>query len=128
MKRVLKLVESLLDGGINGSLSSLEEVKLEGIKVGTVTLSEARNAKEMMLCGSGVLVTPVVQWDEQIISNGNFRVFKFSFNCHRSLWGFPFFFTGNPGPVTLKLRELMEKDLKDDSNPQRIKIPSRIST
>ncbi|KAL1312548.1 hypothetical protein AAHE18_16G047500 [Arachis hypogaea] len=32
-----------------------------------VTVEEGKSAAEMMLIGSGVLVCPVVQWDEQVI-------------------------------------------------------------
>jgi 4-amino-4-deoxychorismate lyase len=44
-----------------------------------VTVEEGKKADEMMLIGSGVLVRPVVQWDEQVIGDGrNFPVMY----CH----------------------------------------------
>lgn len=58
-KRVLALAEGLVREG-----------KLHGIKVDSVTVDEGKKADEMMLIGSGVLVRPVVQWDEQVIGNG----------------------------------------------------------
>lgn len=58
-KRVLALAECLLKQG-----------KLTGIRVKNVTVEEGKEADEMMLIGSGVLVCPVVQWDEQVIGDG----------------------------------------------------------
>ncbi|TKY74575.1 D-amino-acid transaminase [Spatholobus suberectus] len=58
-KRVLTLAECLVREG-----------KLRGIRMKNVTLEEGKNADEMMLLGSGILVRPVVQWDEQIIGCG----------------------------------------------------------
>ncbi|KAK6912719.1 hypothetical protein RJ641_022320 [Dillenia turbinata] len=43
--------------------------KLPGIKVGNVSAEEGKKAIEMMLIGSGILVWPVVQWDEQVIGD-----------------------------------------------------------
>lgn len=58
-KRVLVLAEGLLREG-----------KIKGIRVEDVTGDEGKKANEMMLLGSGVLVRPVIQWDEQIIGDG----------------------------------------------------------
>lgn len=58
-RRVLTLAEFLLKEG-----------KLQGIKVKNVAVEEGKKAEEMMLIGSGVLVCPVVQWDEQVIGDG----------------------------------------------------------
>jgi hypothetical protein len=35
-----------------------------------VSVQEGKAAEEMMLIGSGILVKPVVQWDDQIIGSG----------------------------------------------------------
>jgi branched-subunit amino acid aminotransferase/4-amino-4-deoxychorismate lyase len=35
-----------------------------------VSVQEGKSADEMMLIGSGILVKPVVQWDDQIIGSG----------------------------------------------------------
>jgi 4-amino-4-deoxychorismate lyase len=35
-----------------------------------VTVEEGKKADEMMLIGSGVLVCPVMQWDDQVIGDG----------------------------------------------------------
>lgn len=58
-KRVLSLAEGLVEQG-----------KLQGVRVGNVTIEEGKSASEMMLIGSGVLLRPVLYWDEQIIGDG----------------------------------------------------------
>ncbi|KAI3691160.1 hypothetical protein L2E82_49379 [Cichorium intybus] len=58
-KRVLELVGELVKEG-----------KVRGVKVKDVTVEEGKAAEEMMLIGSGVLVRPVLQWDDQVIGNG----------------------------------------------------------
>ena len=58
-KRVLTLAESLVREG-----------KLCGIRMKNVSVEEGKNADEMMLLGSGIMVRSVVQWDEQIIGCG----------------------------------------------------------
>ncbi|KAL5071212.1 hypothetical protein RYX36_022099 [Vicia faba] len=58
-KRVLTLAERLIDQG-----------KLRGIRKKNITVEEGKKADEMMLLGSGVLVCPVVQWDEHIFGDG----------------------------------------------------------
>lgn len=58
-KRVLALAEELVKEG-----------KLQGVRVGNVTVKEGKSASEMMLIGSGVLVRPVIYWDEQAIGDG----------------------------------------------------------
>jgi hypothetical protein len=42
---------------------------LKAIRVGPVTVEEARRAKEVMLVGSGVLVMPVVEWDGRPVND-----------------------------------------------------------
>jgi 4-amino-4-deoxychorismate lyase len=58
-KRVLALAEQLVE---NGGLS--------GISSRNVSVQEGKAADEMMLIGSGILVKPVVQWDDQMIGSG----------------------------------------------------------
>lgn len=58
-KRALVLAEDLVREG-----------KIKGIRTDDVTVEEGKNANEMMLLGSGVLVRPVLQWDEQVIGDG----------------------------------------------------------
>ncbi|PQM39143.1 D-amino-acid transaminase chloroplastic isoform X1 [Prunus yedoensis var. nudiflora] len=58
-RRVLVLAEGLVRDG-----------KLRGVRVENVTVEEGKKADEMMLIGSGILVRPVVQWDEQVIGDG----------------------------------------------------------
>ncbi|XP_030480826.1 D-amino-acid transaminase, chloroplastic isoform X2 [Cannabis sativa] len=58
--RILTLAERLVSEG-----------KLRGVRVGNVSVEEGKkNSTEMMLIGSGILVLPVIQWDDQIIGNG----------------------------------------------------------
>ncbi|ONK77246.1 uncharacterized protein A4U43_C02F4580 [Asparagus officinalis] len=59
IKRVLALAEKLVKEG-----------RLTGISVRDVTVDEGKNADEMMLIGSGILVKPVLEWDDQIIGDG----------------------------------------------------------
>lgn len=66
-KRVLVLAASLVKEG-----------KLQGVRIGDVTVEEGKKAKEMMLVGSGIIVRPVVQWDEQVIGDGTCFLFRFS--------------------------------------------------
>lgn len=85
-KRILNLAEGLVKEG-----------KLHGVKVANLTVEQGKNADEMMLIGSGVLVRPVVQWDEQIIGNGK------------------------EGAITLALLDLLLEDMK--SGPSTVRTP-----
>ncbi|CAL5206545.1 unnamed protein product [Lathyrus oleraceus] len=76
-KRVLTLAERLIEKG-----------KLRGIRKKNVTVEEGKKADEMMLLGSGVLVCPVVQWDEKIFGDGK------------------------PGDITEDLLNLIVEDMK----------------
>lgn len=85
-KRVLTLAEGLVKEG-----------KLHGIKIDDVTVEEGKKADEMMLIGSGVLVRPVVQWDNQVIGDGK------------------------EGPITRALLALILEDMK--SGPPAVRVP-----
>lgn len=87
-KRVLSLAEGLVREG-----------KLNGIKVASVTVDEGKNGDEMMLIGSGILVRPVVQWDEQIIGDGK------------------------EGPVAKGLLNLVMEDMKSGPSSVRVPVP-----
>ncbi|ESW33369.1 hypothetical protein PHAVU_001G063600 [Phaseolus vulgaris] len=87
-KRVLTLAEGLLSEG-----------KLKGIRMENVTVEEGKKADEMMLLGSGVLVCPVVQWDEHVIGDGK------------------------EGPVTQALFNLIVDDMKSGPSTVRIPVP-----
>nr|AZL41244.1 plastid 4-amino deoxychorismate lyase [Ceanothus thyrsiflorus] len=87
-KRVLTLAQRLV-----------EEGKLDGVRVGTVTVEEGKKASEMMLIGSGVLVRPVLYWDEQVIGDGK------------------------EGVVTQALLNLLLEDMK--SGPPTVRVPIR---
>lgn len=84
-KRTLALAHELLT---KSSAESKKQVgQLKGIKVGTISMQEAKNASEMMLIGSSLPVAPVVKWDQQQIGNGK------------------------PGPITTILRDLLRQDM-----------------
>lgn len=85
-KRVLTVAEGLVKEG-----------KLKGIRVENVSPEEGRKADEMMLIGSGVLVRPVLQWDDHIIGDGN------------------------EGPVARSLLNLILEDMK--SGPATVRVP-----
>ncbi|XP_057957371.1 D-amino-acid transaminase, chloroplastic-like [Malania oleifera] len=87
-KRVLALAEVLVREG-----------KLQGIKVRNVSLDEGKRSEEMMLIGSGVLVCPVLQWDEQIIGDGK------------------------EGPVALALLNLIVEDMQSGPPTVRVLVP-----
>ncbi|CAN6441639.1 unnamed protein product [Victoria cruziana] len=87
-KRILVLAEKLVKDG-----------KLKGIKVANVTVEEGKAASEMMLIGSGTLVRPVIQWDEQVIGNGE------------------------GGPIASALLDLLLDDMKISPTSIRIPVP-----
>lgn len=45
---------------------------LNGVKIQTLTVAEAKDAVEMMLIGSGVLIKPIVEWDGEPVGDGKF--------------------------------------------------------
>ncbi|VVB16371.1 unnamed protein product [Arabis nemorensis] len=58
-KRTITLAEKLVSKGM-----------LKSVKVMDVTVEDGKKADEMMLLGSGVLIQPVIQWDEELIGDG----------------------------------------------------------
>ncbi|VFQ88038.1 unnamed protein product [Cuscuta campestris] len=87
-KRVLALAEDLVKTG-----------ELCSIRVKKVSVEDGKRAGEMMLIGSGVLVKPVVQWDDQIIGDGK------------------------EGTVTQALRSLILEDMKSGPSIVRVRVP-----
>ncbi|XP_021276736.1 D-amino-acid transaminase, chloroplastic isoform X1 [Herrania umbratica] len=87
-KRVLTLAEGLVRDG-----------KLHGIRVDNVSVEEGKRADEMMLIGSGVLVRPVVQWDEQVIGDGK------------------------EGPISQMLLNFILEDMKSGPSSVRVPVP-----
>ncbi|KAA0038609.1 D-amino-acid transaminase [Cucumis melo var. makuwa] len=85
-KRIINLAERLVKEG-----------KLRSISCENITMEEGKKADEMMLIGSGVLVSPVLQWDEQIIGDGK------------------------EGPLVQALLDLLIEDMK--SGPPTVRIP-----
>lgn len=87
IQRILKLAERLVAQG-----------DLKEIRLGDVSVSEGRQAAEMMLIGSSIKVAPVVQWDGQPIGDGK------------------------PGPITQKLLALWEEDVHSATD-QLVPVP-----
>lgn len=85
-KRIISLAERLVKEGW-----------LQSISCENLTMEEGKKADEMMLIGSGVLVCPVLQWDEQIIGDGK------------------------EGPLVQALFDLLIEDMK--SGPPTVRIP-----
>ncbi|KAF5726195.1 D-amino-acid transaminase chloroplastic-like isoform X1 [Tripterygium wilfordii] len=85
-RRVLALAEGLVREG-----------KLSKISVQDVTVEEGKGADEMMLIGSGILVRPILQWDDQVIGDGK------------------------EGPITQELLKLIVEDMK--SGPPTVRLP-----
>lgn len=62
-RRMLELVPQLVkDNAVPG---------LKGISLQTISFQEAKEAVEVMLIGSGVMIEPVIQWDHKPVGNGN---------------------------------------------------------
>uniref|UniRef100_A0A0C9QN49 TSA: Wollemia nobilis Ref_Wollemi_Transcript_19242_1224 transcribed RNA sequence n=1 Tax=Wollemia nobilis TaxID=56998 RepID=A0A0C9QN49_9CONI len=85
-KRMLALAPKLVEKGL-----------LTGIRVGSITVEEGKDAAEMMLVGSGLPILPITSWD-----------------------GTPFG-TGKVGPLTSALSELLWEDMK--AGPDSLRIP-----
>ncbi|KAG2333312.1 hypothetical protein Bca52824_004492 [Brassica carinata] len=58
-KRTITLAEQLVSKGM-----------LISVRVMDMTVEDGKKADEMMLLGSGVLVKPVIQWDDDVIADG----------------------------------------------------------
>jgi 4-amino-4-deoxychorismate lyase len=84
--RLLQLAETLVSRG-----------QLKAVKVVDISKDEALAAKEMLLIGSSVKVTGIVQWDEHTIGDGK------------------------PGPTASALLALLEEDMR--SGDRLIDVP-----
>ena len=71
---------------------------LKEIRLADVSVTEGHQAAEMMLIGSSIKVAPVVQWDGQPIGDGK------------------------PGPITKKLLQLWEEDVRSATD-QLVPVP-----
>ncbi|KAG7031718.1 D-amino-acid transaminase, chloroplastic [Cucurbita argyrosperma subsp. argyrosperma] len=87
-KRIITLAERLVTEG-----------RLRSIRFENLTMEEGKKAEEMVLIGSGVLVSPVLQWDEQIIGDGR------------------------EGPLARAIVDLIIEDMKFGPPTVRIPIP-----
>ncbi|MQL81220.1 hypothetical protein Taro_013671 [Colocasia esculenta] len=85
-RRILVLAERLV---LNGTLSR--------VGLCNMTVEEGKMVREMMLIGSGVLVKPILQWDESIIGDGK------------------------EGPVAQSLLDLLLEDMR--SGPADVRTP-----
>ncbi|ESQ42614.1 hypothetical protein EUTSA_v10013797mg [Eutrema salsugineum] len=87
-KRTLTLAEQLVSKGM-----------LKSVKVMDVTVQDGKKADEMMLLGSGVLIRPVIQWDEQFIGDGK------------------------EGPIAKALLDLLLEDMRSGPPSVRVLVP-----
>jgi len=84
--RVLELARTLKEKGA-----------ITDVRVGDITVTAARTAREMLLFGSSVKVASIVQWDDQVIGDGK------------------------PGPIARALLALLEEDMR--SGDRLIDVP-----
>ncbi|KAK1285635.1 hypothetical protein QJS10_CPB20g00678 [Acorus calamus] len=77
----------------------VKEGTLAGIKAKDITVEEGKAAREMMLIGSGIIVLPVLQWDEHVIGNGK------------------------EGPVAQALLHLLLEDMRSGPSAVRVPVP-----
>ena len=75
--RLLELAGSLRDEGL-----------ITDVTVRNISVTEARNSREMVLLGSSIKVAPIIQWDDQVIGDGK------------------------PGPVSRALLQLLDDDMR----------------
>ena len=75
--RVIELAQQLVKQG-----------RLKDVRVANITMAEALASKEMLLIGSSVRVTGIVQWDQHTIGDGK------------------------PGPISRALLQLLEEDMR----------------
>ncbi|CAH8386355.1 unnamed protein product [Eruca vesicaria subsp. sativa] len=87
-KRMIKLAEQLVSKGM-----------LKSVRVVDMTVEDGKKADEMMLLGSGVLVKPVIQWDEELIADGK------------------------EGPITNALLDLLLEDMSSGPPSVRVLVP-----
>uniref|UniRef100_A0A1J3EVV9 D-amino-acid transaminase, chloroplastic n=1 Tax=Noccaea caerulescens TaxID=107243 RepID=A0A1J3EVV9_NOCCA len=87
-KRTLTVAEELVSKGL-----------LKSVKVMDVRVEDGKKADEMMLLGSGVLILPVIQWDEEFIGDGK------------------------EGPVAKALLDLLLEDMKSGPPSVRVRVP-----
>ncbi|KAG7534640.1 Aminotransferase-like PLP-dependent enzyme [Arabidopsis thaliana x Arabidopsis arenosa] len=87
-KRTLTLAEQLVSKGM-----------LKSVKVMDVTVEDGKKADEMMLIGSGVLIRPVIQWDEEFIGDGK------------------------EGPIAKALLDLLLEDMRSGPPSVRVLVP-----
>lgn len=87
IQRVFQFAEQLVQRG-----------ELKQILVADISVSEGRQAAEMMLIGSSIKVAPVVQWDSEPIGDGK------------------------PGPITMKLLEMWQEDVRS-ATAQLVAVP-----
>jgi len=87
IQRVLQFAERLVQQG-----------ELKEIRLADVSVSEGREAAEMMLIGSSIKIAPVVEWDGRPIGDGK------------------------PGPIAKMLLQLWEEDVRSAAD-QLVRVP-----
>ncbi|KAJ7240172.1 hypothetical protein O6H91_Y142000 [Diphasiastrum complanatum] len=106
VKRVVALAQKLLlneqkSDKIGEQNKANNGNHIHHVRMGNITVEEAKSAIEMMLIGSGVAIMPVVEWDGIPVGSGQ------------------------PGPGTLALRDLLIKDILLGPASQRTRVDYR---
>lgn len=63
-KRLLALAPKLVEKGL-----------LKGVETRSITVKEAKNSAEMMFAGSTLPLLPIIEWDGELVGNGNLDYF-----------------------------------------------------
>lgn len=87
-KRLLELAPKLVENG-----------RLKSVKIGNITVEEAKKAAEMMYVGSTLPVLPIIEWDDTPIGDGKV------------------------GELTMALSDLVWDDMVSGPETHRLKVP-----
>ncbi|XP_071725910.1 D-amino-acid transaminase, chloroplastic-like [Rutidosis leptorrhynchoides] len=87
-KRLLELAPKLVENG-----------QLKSVKVGNITVEDAKQADEMMYIGSTLPVLPIIEWDDKPIGDGKV------------------------GELTMALSDLVWDDMVAGPETHRLKVP-----
>eukprot|EP00271_Cylindrocystis_brebissonii_P004319 TRINITY_DN15966_c0_g1_i1.p1 TRINITY_DN15966_c0_g1~~TRINITY_DN15966_c0_g1_i1.p1 ORF type:complete len:356 (+),score=78.43 TRINITY_DN15966_c0_g1_i1:161-1228(+) len=100
-KRMLDLLKGEGEGTIESVREIARQVKslIKRVEVRKIPLEEARTAKEMFCVCSGVLISPIIEWDGRPVGGGV------------------------PGSVTTALLQMLQRDRDSSPSPHRIKLP-----
>ncbi|KAL3849209.1 hypothetical protein ACJIZ3_011091 [Penstemon smallii] len=77
----------------------VEQGRLKSVRIGNLTMEEAKGAKEMMYVGSTLPILPIIMWDEKPIGDGEV------------------------GELTMALSDLLWEDMVAGPETQRFPVP-----